>query len=161
MIQATERTVRKELTVAAPIEHAYRVFTDGFGSWWPSTHHIGSAPWQTSIIEARVGGRCYERGTDGSECDWGKVLAWDPPHRLVLAWQLTPEWKYEPDLARASEVEVRFVSLGSDRTRVELEHRAFERQGEGGEAMRQAVAAPNGWPLILDLYGAAAANAAR
>ena len=109
--------VRKTITVNASVEQAFSVFTEGHDSWWPRTHHIGKVPMQKGIIETREGGRCYSIQTDGSECDWGRVLVWDPPHHLVLAWQITHEWGYEPDLARASEVDVRFTAEPGGRSR--------------------------------------------
>ena len=111
--------VKKSITVKASVEHAFEVFTDGFDSWWPRSHHIGKQPMVKAVIETRAGGRCFGREADGTECDWGRVLAWDPPHRFVLAWQIDPKWQYEPDLTKASEVEVRFTpeAGGSDARR--------------------------------------------
>lgn len=146
--------VRKTITVNAGVEHAFRVFTEGYDSWWPRTHHIGKVPMQKAIIETRAGGRCYTIQTDGAECDWGRVLVWDPPHRLVLAWQITHEWGYEPDLSKSSEVDIRFIPEPGGRTRVDLEHRYFERHGAGGTAMRTAVDAANGWSGLLQLFAA-------
>ena len=148
--------VRKTITVNASVEHAFRVFTEGHDSWWPRTHHIGKVPMQKGIIETREGGRCYSIQTDGSECDWGRVLVWDPPHRLVLAWQITHEWGYEPDLAKASEVDVRFTAEPGGRTRVDLEHRHFERHGAGGASMRTAVDSSGGWGSLLEMFQARA-----
>ena len=103
------------ITVDAPIDQAFRTFTDAFGSWWPAEYHIGQADMATAILEPREGGRWYEQGTDGSECDWGRVLAWEPPHRLVVTWQINGQWQYDPDPAHASEIEVRFTADGRDR----------------------------------------------
>jgi uncharacterized protein YndB with AHSA1/START domain len=139
--------VRKTLTVLASPETAFRVFTEGFDRWWPRTHHIGKSELARAVIEPRVGGRWYEVCVDGSECDWGDVLAWEPPHRLLLAWRLNAEWDYEPDLL--TEVEVRFVALADGQTRVDFEHRGFERMGAGGEAARAGVDSPSGWGAIL------------
>ncbi len=108
-----------------PRRAAFEVFTADFDSWWPRTHHIGTSPMTKAIIEERVGGRCYSQQEDGTDCPWGQVLAWEPPHRLVIAWQITAQWGFEPDLSRASEVEVRFIDAGGGQTRVELEHRNF------------------------------------
>ncbi|MEA2760838.1 MAG: hypothetical protein QOD47_122 [Gemmatimonadaceae bacterium] len=149
-----ELPVRKTVVVNAPVRDAFEVFTDDIDSWWPRTHHIGKAPMRRVIVEGKVGGRCYTEQEDGSEADWGRVLEWSPPHKLRLAWQITHEWGYQPDLARASEVEVRFIAEHQNRTRVELEHRHFERHGAGGETMRAAVDAPNGWTAITALYQA-------
>jgi uncharacterized protein YndB with AHSA1/START domain len=104
------------ITVDAPIEPTFRVFTDSFGSWWPAEYHIGQAEMATAILEPRAGGRWYEQGVDGSECDWGRVVAWEPPHRLVVTWQINGHWQYDPDPERASEIEVRFAADGPDQT---------------------------------------------
>jgi len=156
MTSVTEAVVRKTITVSASLEHAFAVFTEGYDSWWPRTHHIGKAPMEKAIIELRAGGRCYSTQVDGTECDWGRVLVWDPPHRLVLAWQITHEWGYEPDLARSSEVDIQFTAEPGGRTRVDLEHRHFERHGAGATPMRTAVDSPNGWSGLLQLFAARA-----
>jgi uncharacterized protein YndB with AHSA1/START domain len=157
MNQVAEQTVQRSITVEASQERAFRVFTEGMSSWWPlDTHHIGKADAEAVVIEPREGGRCYERGVDGSECDWGTVLAWEPPSRYVMAWQLTPEWTYDPDLSKASEVEVLFIEEGPTTTRVELEHRGFDRTGEAGAQVREAVSGEGGWGSLLQLYSAAA-----
>ena len=145
-------SVRKQLTVEAPIDRVYRVFTENMTAWWPSTHHIGKAPMKDCVIEPRVGGRWYEIGDDGSQCDWGKVLAWDPPRRLVLAWQLDADFKYDPTFE--TEVEVAFTPLGPQRTRVDFEHRNLERFGEAAERIRTSVT--GGWGQILDAFARAA-----
>jgi uncharacterized protein YndB with AHSA1/START domain len=103
-----------------------------------------------AVIEPGIGGRCYAKQADGAEADWGQVLEWDPPHRFVIAWQITPEWAYQPDLARSSEVEIRFTAVAGGVTRVDLEHRHFERMGPGGETMRAGVDAPGGWGTLLE-----------
>jgi hypothetical protein len=102
-------TVQRSVAVKAGLEHAFNVFTTGFDTWWPRSHSIGKSGLQKAIIEARLGGRCYQLSVDGSECDWGRILVWEPPRRFVLAWQLNPKWECEPDLTRASEVEVSFT----------------------------------------------------
>ena len=157
----SDSAVRKTVTVKMGVDRSFRLFTEEFDSWWPRTHHIGKSPMKRAIIEGRKGGRCYTEQVDGTACDWGTVLDWDPPHRLVLAWQITHLWGYEPDLAKASEVEVRFTPVPGGATRVDLEHRHFERHGEGGEAMRTSVAAPNGWSGLLALFVAKAAEDAQ
>ena len=151
-------SIKKELTVEAPLDRAFRVFTANMGAWWPKSHHIGTADLDTLVIEPRAGGRWYQRGVDGSECDVGKVLVWEPPARLVLCWQLTPEWKYDPDLI--TEVEVQFIADGANATRVELEHRNLERMGPRADAMRRQIDAPNGWSGLLELFAQSAANPA-
>ena len=148
--------VRKSVVVRAPRERAFEVFTAGIGRWWPKTHHIGAAEMQTQVIEPRLGGRWFERDIDGTECEIGKVLVWDPPEVLVLAWQLTPDWKFDPTLV--TEVEVRFVSETPITTRVELEHRHLERLGDRADALRQQIDSPNGWGALLDLYARAASE---
>ncbi len=148
--------VRKTLTVKAPVSHAFRVFTSGIDTWWPRTHHTGKTPMTRNVIEGRVGGRCYSEHEDGAQCDWGSVQVWDPPHRFVMAWMLSPAWQFEPDLAKASEVEVRFTQEGDGVTRVELEHRHFERCGEGAETLRTAVDSSGGWTGLLDGFRAKA-----
>ena len=146
--------VRKTLTVRASPETAFRVFTEGFDRWWPRSHHIGKAELKTAIIEPRAGGRWYEVGVDGSECEWGDVLAWEPPTRLLLAWRLNAQWEYDPDLL--TEVEVRFSATGDGQTQVDFEHRGFERMGAGGEAARTGVDSPSGWGAILAEFKTAA-----
>ena len=140
--------VRKTVTVNAPIEHAFRVFTAEHGTWWPLfTHHIGKVAAATAIIEPYVGGRWYERGIDGSECVWGSVLAWEPPRRLVLAWQITADWRY--DLTLQTEVEVTFIAEGPQRTRLELEHRHLDRYRDQAGIMRSIFDSDGGWTGIL------------
>jgi hypothetical protein len=157
--QTSEAPVRKTITVKAGAERAFQVFTHGIDTWWPRTHHIGKSPMKKCIVEGRVGGRCYSEQVDGTECDWGEVLVWEPPRRFVLAWQITHAFGYEPDLAKSSEVEVRFTPVADGSTRVDLEHRYFERHGAGAAAMRTAVDAPNGWTTILQLFVTAAEKA--
>ena len=141
--------VKHTLAVAAPIERAFKVFTESFGRWWPASHHIGDADLADAIIEPRPGGRWYERSTDGSECQWGHVIAWEPPHRVVMAWQLDADWRFDPDLV--TEVEVTFEADG-EQTRVTLEHRHLERMGERAEAVRRSIDSPEGWRGILARY---------
>ena len=150
------RPVRKSITVKASVEHAFHVFTEGFDAWWPHSHHIGKSPMTKGIIEGRPGGRCYSEQADGTKCDWGSNLIWEPPQRFVMAWQVGPAWRYEPDIAKSSEVEVRFTAEPDGSTRVDLEHRYFERHGAGVEAMRSATDSPNGWNGFLELFRARA-----
>jgi len=141
-------SIRKQLTVEAPLDRAFRVFTANMGAWWPKEHHIGKAALKDCVIEPKVNGRWYERGEDGSECDWGKVLEWDPPRRLVLAWQLNEGFQYDPALV--TEVEVTFTLLGPKQTRVDFEHRNLERFGEAAERLRGLMG--DGWGQILESY---------
>lgn len=144
--------VRKTVEVAAPLEVAFDVFTTRFASWWPASHHIAAEPFVDAVIEPELGGRWYERDAEGRECDWGRVLAWEPPHRLVLSWAINPQFQQESDPGRASEVEIRFLAVDGSCTRVELEHRYFERHGEGGAQMRDSVDSTGGWGDILAGY---------
>ena len=148
----TVAPVRKSVTVKATPQHAFRVFTEEFDTWWPRSHHIGKAPLEKAVVETRLHGRCYGRSTDGTECDWGTVTVWEPPHRFVLAWQITAAWQFEPDLAKSSEVEVRFTPEADGSTRVDLEHRHFHRHGTGADAIRTSVDSPNGWTGLLQLF---------
>ena len=148
--------VLKSVIVNASADHAFRVFTAGFDTWWPRSHHIGSSPMRRAVIEGRVGGRCYSEQVEGTDCPWGEVTEWDPPRRFVFAWLITPEWAYQPDRSKASEVEVTFTPLGDETTRVELEHRQFERYGDGGEAMRKGVDGEMGWAALMQLFKTAA-----
>jgi uncharacterized protein YndB with AHSA1/START domain len=155
-VQAADTSVRTSIVVEAPIERAFSVFTDEMGSWWPPEHHILEADLAEMVFEPRAGGRAYDRGVDASECDWGRVLAYEPPNRLVFSWDINPQWQLEPDPDKTSEVEVRFVAEAADRTRVELEHRNLERHGEGWEQMRDAVGSPDGWSVSLRRFADAA-----
>jgi len=141
--------VRRSVTVKASQARAFEVFTEGFGRWWPRSHHIGKSEMTAGVIEPRVGGRWYEVGEDGTQCDWGKVLVWEPPRRVVLAWQLDAAFKYDPQLV--TEVEVTFTPEG-DTTRVALEHRLLERFGGDAEKVRDSVGSPRGWQSILQNY---------
>jgi uncharacterized protein YndB with AHSA1/START domain len=152
---AESLAVQKTVLVAAPQAVAFEVFTGRLASWWPMpSHHIGEAECADVVIEPRRGGRWFERGTDGSECEWGRVLAWEPPGRVVLAWQLSAQWAFDPSLK--TEVEVRFVAVDAGHTRVELEHRGLEAYGPEALAMRDAFGSPNGWPGMLEHYAAVA-----
>lgn len=144
--------VSKSITVNAEIERAFRVFAEDIDTWWPRSHHIGKQPLQKQVIEPRAGGRCFGREADGTECVWGRVLVWEPPQRLVLAWQIDANWQFEPDTNKASEVEVRFTAEAGGATRVDLEHRYLERHGIGAERIRTAVDAPGGWAGLMQLY---------
>jgi uncharacterized protein YndB with AHSA1/START domain len=150
---ATQSTpVQKTITVEASPQRAFEVFTAGIDTWWPRSHHIGKSPMKKNILEGRVGGRCYSVQEDGADCDWGQIVVWEPPHRLVMAWQISTEWGYQPDLEKSSEVEVRFTALDGGRTRVDLEHRHFERMGQTWENMRTAVDSGGGWGALLQMF---------
>ncbi len=151
--------IHKSVTVKTSVEHAFEVFTAGFDTWWPRSHHVGESPLATAVIEGRVGGRCYGRSLDGTECPWGRVIAWDPPRRFAFAWMLDGAFKYNPDLAMASEVEVVFTGLDDGSTRIDLEHRHFERHGDSGAQVRTGVNSPNGWGDLLRLFADTAAPA--
>jgi len=153
-MQATS-AVHKTITVDAPIAHAFDVFTDRFDTWWPRSHHIGEAEMQQAVMEGRDGGRWYEIDVDGTECDWGRVITWDPPHHLVLAWQLDHEFHYDPDLVTT--VEVRFTAETPTRTRVDLDHRDLDQFGEAEAHMREVFSSDGGWNGLLTAFAAAAA----
>lgn len=160
-MQTAVEPIRKSVTVEASIERAFEVFTTGYNDWWPRTHHIAQVEMATAVLEPRVGGRYYEIGVDGSECDWGRVLECDPPNLIVFSWHLNGDYEYDPDPARASEVAVTFVAEGPTTTRVALEHRNLERHGlAGAEKIRSSAGSDSGgWGALLELYAAEAARA--
>jgi uncharacterized protein YndB with AHSA1/START domain len=148
-------SVQKSIVVDAPVERAFEVFTQQMDAWWPPDHHIIEAPLARMVFEPHVGGRVYDVGTDGSECQWSRVLAYEPPHRFVMSWDINLQWKIETDHERTSEIEVKFTPEGDGRTRVDLEHRNLDRHGEGWENMRDAVGSPGGWGQTLDRFAEA------
>jgi uncharacterized protein YndB with AHSA1/START domain len=148
-MQATETSVQTSIVVEAPIERAFSVFTEGIGSWFPPEYNLLDTEISERVFEARVGGRVYDRGADGSECHWSRVLAYEPPTRVVISWDISPQWQIETDLEKASEVEVRFVPETPERTRLELEHRNIDRHGDGWEQTRESVGGEGGWPGCL------------
>jgi uncharacterized protein YndB with AHSA1/START domain len=155
-VTQTTQAVTHSVLVPLDQDAAFELFTDRFADWWPKdSHHIADADAADVVLEPREGGRWYERGGDGSECEWGYVKEIDRPDRILFAWQLTPEWKFDPDRSRATEVEVTFHAE-DDGTRVTLEHRGFEVHGEAGATMRESVSAEGGWPQLLQLYRDAA-----
>ena len=154
MTQTAATAVRHKIIVRAPIERAFRVFTEDFGSFKPPEHNLMSVPIEATIFEPRVGGYLYDRGSDGTECRWARVLAYDPPNRVVFSWDIGPTWQIESDPNRTSEVEVRFIAEDGDRTRVELEHRNLDRHGDGWESVRDGIDAADGWPLYLQRFAA-------
>ena len=147
--QAADTSVRQAIVVEAPIERAFKVFTEDFGKFKPAEHNLLRVPIAETVFEPRVGGHIYDRGEDGSECRWARVLAYDPPNRVVLSWDISPRWQVETDPDKASEWEVRFTAETPNRTRVEIEHRHLERHGDGWESVRDGVAGDQGWPLYL------------
>jgi uncharacterized protein YndB with AHSA1/START domain len=151
-MQAADTEVRASVEVKAPVERAFEVFTNDIGSWWNADHHIIEAELAEMVFEPRVGGHIYDRGVDGSECRWARVLAYEPPQRIVFSWDIDPTWRLESDPERTSEVEVRFTERGPDRTLVELEHRNIERHGDGWESVRDGVGSPGGWAGGLRLF---------
>jgi uncharacterized protein YndB with AHSA1/START domain len=144
-----QTTVRHEITVDVPIEHAFRVFTEDFDRIKPRDHNLLPVDIAETVFETHVGGHVYDRGVDGSVCRWARVLAFEPPYRLLISWDISPAWQLQTDPSRASEVEVTFTADGDERTLVRLEHRHFERHGEGWESVRGGVAGDGGWPLYL------------
>jgi uncharacterized protein YndB with AHSA1/START domain len=145
----TPAPVRKSLHVKAPPQRAFDVFTGSMGRWWLRTHSINKSPMVDVVIEPFVGGRWFERGEDGSECPWGKVLAWEPPARVLLAWQMDGTWTHNPELI--TEVDVRFTPEAGG-TRVEFEHRNLERLGEHATKIRDSFDAPGGWSGLLESF---------
>lgn len=154
MNQSTSTVVRKQIVLEAPLEKAFAVFTERFGDFKPPEHNLLAVPIAETVFEPHVGGHIYDRGTDGSECRWARVLVFDPPHRVVFSWDIGPTWQLETDPESASEVEVRFIPETPDRTRVELEHRDLDRHGPGWQAVADGVGHDQGWPLYLERYAA-------
>jgi uncharacterized protein YndB with AHSA1/START domain len=154
MTQAPATVVRREIVVDAPIEKAFLVFTERFGDFKPPEHNLLAAPIAETVFEPRVGGHIYDRGEDGSECRWARVLVYEPPQRVVFSWDVGPTWQVETEPDNTSEVEVRFTAESPQRTRVELEHRHIDRHGPGWEALRDGIADEQGWPLYLLRYAA-------
>ena len=157
--QAEHTSIKTDVVVDAPLEHAFRVFTERFDQIKPREHNMLQVDIAESVLEPRSGGRVYDRGVDGSECQWGRVLAYEPPARIVFTWDISPHWQIETDLDRASEVEVRFSEETPERTRVTLEHRHLDRHGEGWQGLREGVAGDQGWPLYLARYAEQAQGA--
>jgi uncharacterized protein YndB with AHSA1/START domain len=152
--QATATTAHSAIVVKAPIERAFRAFTEDFNRIKPREHNMLAVEIVETVFEPRVGGRVYDRGVDGSECQWARVLAFEPPNRVVFSWDISPHWQIETDRERTSEVEVRFIAESADRTRVVLEHRSLDRHGDGWEGLREGVHGDQGWPLYLQRFAA-------
>jgi uncharacterized protein YndB with AHSA1/START domain len=155
MSQTNETTaVHASIEVNASVERAFEVFTRDFGAFKPAEHNMLAVPIAETVVETRVGGHIIDRGTDGSECPWATVLAYEPPSRFVFSWNISPYWQIETDTDKRSEVEVTFTALADDRTRVDIDHRHLERHGEGWAGVREGVSTEEGWPLYLSRYAA-------
>jgi uncharacterized protein YndB with AHSA1/START domain len=154
MTQAASAQVLRTIIVEAPLETAFAVFTERFGDFKPREHNLLGVPIAETVFEPKVGGHIYDRGEDGTECRWARVLAYEPPNRVIFSWDIGPTWQLETDPENASEVEVRFVAESPERTRVELEHRHIDRHGPGWESVADGIAGDAGWPLYLDRYAA-------
>jgi uncharacterized protein YndB with AHSA1/START domain len=154
MSVSQDTSVQAQIVVDAPIERAFVVFTEGIGSWFPREYNLLETEIAERVFEPREGGQVYDRGTDGSECRWGRVLTYEPPNRVVISWDIDPQWQIETDPEKTSEVEVRFTPEAQDRTRVDLEHRHLDRHGEGWEQTRDAIGGEGGWPGCLAAFAA-------
>jgi uncharacterized protein YndB with AHSA1/START domain len=139
------------VTVGLPLDKAFEVFTGSMTTWWPHEFHIGQADVAEVVLEPGVGGRWFERGVDGSECDWGQVRVWEPPNRVVFTWQINGSFQFDPDPEHASEIDARFTTDGPGQTTVAVEHRYFERL-VGGQAVKDTINGGGGWALLLDTY---------
>jgi uncharacterized protein YndB with AHSA1/START domain len=146
---------KNSIVVNAPQERAFKVFTESLDKWWPRSHSIAGKPQKEAIFECREGGRWYEISEDGSECDWGNILIWAPPSRLVIAWQIDGEWQYDPDFV--TEIEVTFTADGASCTRVDIEHRNLDRYGAAAAKVFRDIGSDGGWPMLLDLFAKEAA----
>jgi uncharacterized protein YndB with AHSA1/START domain len=150
--QAEQTSIQTEVVVEAPRDRAFHMFTERFDAIKPRDHTLLDVDIAESVFEPRAGGSVYDRAVDGSECRWGRVLAYEPPERIVFSWDISPRWQLETDLEKASEVEVRFIAENPKRTRVELEHRHLDRHGAGWDGLRESVAGDQGWRLYLNRY---------
>src|SRR5262245_47837514 len=153
-VRVTAAPIKQSIVVEAPIERAFKVFTEDFGSFKPREHNLLGVDIAETVFEPRAGGHLYDRGIDGSECRWARILVYQPRTRVVFSWDISPSWQLEPDPNKTSEVEVRFTAENARQTRVELEHRHLERHGDGWEGVRDGVAGDAGWPLYLSRYAA-------
>jgi uncharacterized protein YndB with AHSA1/START domain len=152
MTEANAATVRRQIVVDAPIDRAFSVFTERFGDFKPPEHNLLAVAIAETVFEPRVGGHIFDRGVDGSECHWARVLAYEPPHRIVFSWDISPQFQIEEDPRNTSEVEVRFIAETPERTRLELEHRNIDRHGPRWQGIVDGVAGDEGWPLYLARY---------
>jgi uncharacterized protein YndB with AHSA1/START domain len=150
--QAADTSVRASIVVEGPIERAFSVFTEGIGSWMPPEYNLMNEEIAERVFEPREGGHVYDRGVNGGECHWARVLVYEPPHRVVISWDISPQWQIETDPDKTSELEVHFVAEAPDRTRVELEHRNLDRHGDGWEQIRDSVGGEGGWPGCLRTF---------
>jgi uncharacterized protein YndB with AHSA1/START domain len=151
-MRADATSVRRQIVVEAPIDRAFSVFTEDFGSFKPPEHNLLGVELAETVFEPYVGGHLYDRGVDGSECRWARVLVYEPPNRVVFSWDISPSWQIETDPEKTSEVDVRFIAETPERTRVELEHRKLDRHGDGWQQTRGAVDSEGGWPLYLQRF---------
>ena len=154
--QSQAASVRHEIVVEAPADRAFAVFTGQMDRIKPREHNMLGCDIAESVFEPKVGGRVYDRGVDGSECQWARVLAYEPPDRVVFTWDINAYWQVETDLTKTSEVEVRFVAEAPGKTRVELEHRHLDRHGDGWQGMAEGVHGDSGWPLYLQRFASVA-----
>ena len=159
-VRVSAAPIKQSIGVEAPIERAFKVFTEDFGSFKPREHNLLAVPIAETVFEPRAGGNVYDRGVDGSECRWARVLAYEPPNRVLLSWDISPRWQIETDPDKTSEWEVRFIAETPNRTRLELEHRHLERHGEGWEGVRDGVEGDQGWPLFLRRFAEVIAHKA-
>jgi len=158
MTAATLPPIEGKTTVNVPVEQAFEVFTASFTAWWPHQYHIGQSDVAEVVLESREGGRWYERGVDGTECDWGRVLSWEPPTRILFTWQINGQWQFDPDPAHASEVDVRFTADGPDRTTVDISHQYVERL-VGAQAVYDAFLQGGSWTAMLERFAKGLADA--
>jgi uncharacterized protein YndB with AHSA1/START domain len=154
MSEPSATTVRRAVTVPLTPAQAFEMFTERLGDFKPPEHNLLTVPIAETVVELRVGGSIIDRGIDGSECRWARILTFDRPNTLVFSWDIGPTWQIETDPDRVSEVEVRFVADGTGSTRVELEHRHLDRHGPGWESVREGIDGQQGWPLYLDRFAA-------
>jgi len=150
--ESQDASVQMQIVVAAPIERAFRTFIEEFDRIKPREHNMLDVEIAETVFEPRVGGDVYDRGVDGSTCRWARVLAYEPPHRFVISWDISPQWRIEKNLEQTSEVEVRFIAETAERTRVELEHRHLDRHGEGWQGERDGIRDKDGWPIYLKRF---------
>ena len=158
MTNAAETAVRRSITVPVSADDAFRAFTERLGDFKPPEHNLLAVPIAETVLEPYVGGWIIDRGTDGSECRWARIVAYEPPHRLVFTWNIGPTWQIETDPDLVSEVEVRFEAEAPLQTRVLLEHRNLDRHGPGWESVREGIGNEQGWPLYLDRFAALVAS---